>query len=83
MSLFILVIDCQILVLNIRGLGGHICKNFEYFYKGRIWWWAMSWISVLGRDIRGTFNIWFCEKNESILQGPQVWGENESLVTGN
>jgi hypothetical protein len=30
-----------------------------------------------------TFNVWLCEKHGLILQGPQVWGENESLVIGN
>jgi len=29
------------------------------------------------------FSVWLWEKNGPILQGPQVWGGNESLVIGN
>jgi hypothetical protein len=34
---FILVTSHQILVFGINGLGGQICKTFEYFYKGLFW----------------------------------------------
>jgi len=30
-----------------------------------------------------TFNVWLCEENGPILQGPQVWSGNECLVIGN
>jgi len=29
------------------------------------------------------FSVWLWEKNGPILQGPQVWGGNGSLVIGN
>jgi len=34
-------------------------------------------------NVLGTFSVWLWEKNEPILQGPKVWGGNESLVIGN
>jgi hypothetical protein len=34
-------------------------------------------------NVLGTFSVWLWKKNEPILQGPQVWGVNESLVIGN
>jgi hypothetical protein len=33
---FILVDSHQILVFGIKGLGGHICKNIEEYYKGLV-----------------------------------------------
>jgi hypothetical protein len=33
---FILVTSRQILVFGIRGLGGHICKKIEEYYKGLV-----------------------------------------------
>jgi hypothetical protein len=34
-------------------------------------------------NVLSTFNVWSWKKNEPILQGPQVWDVNESLVIGN
>jgi anti-sigma factor ChrR (cupin superfamily) len=36
-----------------------------------------------GGNMTDTFNVWFWEKNGSILHEPQVWSGNECLVIGN
>ncbi len=42
----------------------------------------LNFIMQRGNEL-GTFSVWLWGKNEPILQGPQVWGGNVSLLMGN